>query len=146
LGYSAILFADALRSFGQRGVQIFSLELNEQFAAIASKFIELAGFCDLITVVVGPAASSLRALVSSRKLEKVDLLFLDHAEEMYVDDFKVCEGLGLLGRGSVVVADNVVRPGAPLYPFGCHQKHTSSGRNNYFSGGTPKPPLLFTCK
>jgi catechol O-methyltransferase len=29
--------------------------------------------------------------------------------------FQVCEELGLLNKGAVIVADNVVRPGAPDY-------------------------------
>jgi len=33
-------------------------------------------------------------------LGKEDFLFVDNAEELYVDDFKVCEELGLLGKGS----------------------------------------------
>ena len=48
-------------------------------------------------------------------LKKIDLLFLDHSEELYAQDFKVVEGLGLLKKGAMVVADNVVRPGAPEY-------------------------------
>jgi catechol O-methyltransferase len=49
------------------------------------------------------------------KLTDINMLFLDHAEELYVSDFKLCEQLGLLKKGAVVVADNVVRPGAPEY-------------------------------
>lgn len=43
------------------------------------------------------------------------MLFLDHVEDLYVADFKVCEELGLLKEGALVVGDNVVRPGAPEY-------------------------------
>lgn len=67
-------------------------------------------------VVVGSAASSLKSLVEDGELKEIDMLFLDHAEELYVKDFKVVEQLGLLKKKrALVVADNVVRPGAPEY-------------------------------
>lgn len=43
------------------------------------------------------------------------MLFLDHGEDMYLEDFTVSEELGLLKSGALIVADNVVRPGAPEY-------------------------------
>jgi len=49
------------------------------------------------------------------KLVKVDMVFVDQAEELYVTDFKVCEQFRFLREGSVVVADNEVRPGVPKY-------------------------------
>ena len=70
---------------------------------------------DLVTVVVGSATPSLRHLVLRGELERVAFLFLDRAEKLYVDDFKVCEKLGFFGRGTLVVADNVARPAAPGY-------------------------------
>ena len=67
-------------------------------------------------VIVGSADSSLKKLVDDGELKEIDLLFLDHAEDLYVKDIKVVEGLGLLkNKGALVVADNVVRPGAPDY-------------------------------
>jgi catechol O-methyltransferase len=117
LGYSAILFADAMRrsNSSAQGLKVWSLEMNAEFASIAEKLIDIAGLSDIATVVVGSAEESLRKLKNEERLVKVDMVFLDHAEELYVADFKVCEELGLLGEGSVVVADNVVRPGAPEY-------------------------------
>ena len=43
------------------------------------------------------------------------MLFLDHVEDLYVADFQICAGLGLLRKEALAVADNVVRPGAPEY-------------------------------
>jgi catechol O-methyltransferase len=118
LGYSAILFADAMRRenpSSQDELKIWSLEMSTEFAEIARKLIELAGLSEIVTVVIGPAEESLRKLKGEGKLTGLDMLFLDHAEELYVTDFKVCEELRLLRKGAVVVADNVVRPGAPEY-------------------------------
>lgn len=92
LGYSAILFADVMRKNpGSEGkkFQVWSLEMSTEFAAIAEKLIDIAGLSDIVTVVVGPAEESIRMLKEVGKLAAVDMLFLDHAEELYVSDFKV---------------------------------------------------------
>lgn len=117
LGYSAILFADTMRRVHgvTQGIHVWSLELNSDFAAIAREMVELSGLTEMVTFIVGPAEVSLRQLKEQGKVSEVDLLFLDHEEELYVPDFKVCEELKLLKKGSVIVADNVVRPGAPEY-------------------------------
>ena len=89
-----------------------------EFAAIATKLIALAGLSDIVKVIVGPADASLKKLVDDGELKDIDLLFLDHdpPEELYLKDFKVVEQLKLLNKkGALVVADNVVRPGAPEY-------------------------------
>jgi catechol O-methyltransferase len=38
---------------------------------------------------------------------RFDLLFMDHVEELYLSNLNICKRLGLVRRGSVVVADNV---------------------------------------
>jgi catechol O-methyltransferase len=48
-------------------------------------------------------------------LDKIDMLLLDHDEKRYVEDFKVCEELGLFRTGSIIIADNIIVPGAPEY-------------------------------
>lgn len=117
LGYSAILFADVMRrnSKPDQQLRVWSLEMSTEFAAIARELIMLAGLSDIITVVTGPAEESLRKMHKEGTLTNVDFLFLDHVEDLYVPDFKVCEELGLLRQGAVIAADNVVRPGAPEY-------------------------------
>ena len=42
-------------------------------------------------------------------------VLLDHAKECYLPDLQALERLGLVAPGTVVVADNVVYPGAPGY-------------------------------
>ncbi|KAM5348991.1 hypothetical protein ACJ41O_008814 [Fusarium nematophilum] len=112
VGYSAILFADAVRSSGGR---YYSLERNPEFAAVITSLIDLAGLRSTATVVVGPSDGSLARLHSDGTLSKIDLLFLDHYKPAYVTDLKLCERLGLVAPGSVLAADNVVKPGNPPY-------------------------------
>ncbi|KAJ5727152.1 S-adenosyl-L-methionine-dependent methyltransferase [Penicillium malachiteum] len=117
VGYSAISFGDAMRQAAGPGesVRLWSLEFDPLIASIAMNLIDLAGLSDVVRVVVGTAEDSLKRLHAEGKLTNIDFLFLDHVEDLYLSDFKVCEELKLLRSGALVVADNVVRPGAPEY-------------------------------
>lgn len=117
VGYSAISFGDAMRKAAgpDQKVRLWSLEFDPLIASIAMDLIDLAGLGDVVKVVVGSAADSLRRLNDEGQLDTVDFLFLDHDEELYLPDFQVCEELKLFHSGSLIVADNVVRPGAPKY-------------------------------
>ncbi|KAK6606383.1 catechol o-methyltransferase [Botrytis cinerea] len=117
LGYSAVLFADAMVKAhgGDEGLKIYSLELDPICAAIARQIAQIAGLDHIIEVVEGTAASSITNLVKENKITSVVFLFLDHVEDLYEQDFKVVEALSVLKKGAVVVADNVIRPGAPEY-------------------------------
>lgn len=42
-----------------------------------------------------------------------DFVFLDHCKECYLPDLQSLERLGLIQRGTTVMADNVIYPGAP---------------------------------
>ncbi|PYI06509.1 S-adenosyl-L-methionine-dependent methyltransferase [Aspergillus sclerotiicarbonarius CBS 121057] len=118
LGYSAILFADAMRQAAKGAsteLRVWSLEADPLIASIAMNLIDLVGLSDIVKVVVGPAADSLKRLSAEGKLPRVDVLFLDHVEDLYRSDLEVSEQLGFLHSGALVLADNVVRPGAPAY-------------------------------
>ncbi|RYP46903.1 hypothetical protein DL768_006937 [Monosporascus sp. mg162] len=97
------------------GMRYFSLEINPEFGAVISMLVDLAGLRDIVTVVIGASSDSLKRLHSEGKLGRIDLLFLDHYKPAYTMDLKLCEELGLVGPGSVYVADNVVKPGNPPY-------------------------------
>ncbi|CAD7961378.1 unnamed protein product [Amoebophrya sp. A25] len=48
----------------------------------------------------------------------IDILFLDHVKELYLSDLRdaaLFSGAGLLAPGAVVIADNILKPGAPDY-------------------------------
>ena len=116
LGYSGILFAHALsQKSSTKEFHVWSLEFEPEFAKIAEEVISIAGLSDCITVVTGSAEKSVHRLKAEGKVEHIDFLFLDHDEALYQSDLQVCEDLGLLGKGAMVVADNVIRPGAPVY-------------------------------
>lgn len=113
VGYSCILFGDAVRKAG--GERYFSLERNPEFAAVITSLVDLAGLSDVVKVVVGSSDVSIRRLHSSGALQHIDLMFLDHFKPAYTTDLKLCEELKLVTPGSVLAADNVIKPGNPPY-------------------------------
>ncbi|TDZ38961.1 putative catechol O-methyltransferase 2 [Colletotrichum spinosum] len=113
VGYSCILFGAALRQAG--GKRYLSLERNPEFAAVIASLVDLAGLSDTVKVVVGPSDASIRRLHSSGALPHIDLMFLDHYKPAYTTDLKLCEQLRLVRPGSVLAADNVIKPGNPPY-------------------------------
>jgi hypothetical protein len=113
VGYSCILFGDAVRKAG--GQRYFSLERDPAFAAVIMSLVDLAGLSDTVKVIVGSSDESIARLTSSGNLKHIDLMFLDHYKPAYTTDLKLCEELGLITKGSVLAADNVIKPGNPPY-------------------------------
>lgn len=113
VGYSCILFGDAVRKAG--GKRYFSLERNPEFAAVIASLVDLAGLSDVVKVIVGSSDASIRRLHAAGELQHIDLMFLDHYKPAYTTDLKLCEELKLIIPGSVLAADNVITPGNPPY-------------------------------
>lgn len=113
IGYSALLFGDAVRMVG--GKRYFSFERNPEFAAVTLSLVDLAGLSDIVKVIVGSSAESIGRLYADGALDYIDLMFLDHYKPAYVTDLKLCEKLRLVTPGTVLAADNVVKPGNPPY-------------------------------
>lgn len=113
VAYSAILFGDALRRAG--GKRYFTLEHNPEFAAVIGSLVDLAGLSNVVRVIVGSSADSIRRLHEEGRLKRIDLLFLDHLKPLYTPDLKLCEELALIQPGTVLAADNVIKPGNPPY-------------------------------
>ncbi|KAJ6112275.1 O-methyltransferase [Penicillium sp. IBT 18751x] len=97
------------------GERYFSLEMNPEFAAVIMSLVNLAGLSNIVEVIVGPSDASLARLHSEGRLSQVDLMFFDHYKPAYITDLKLCEELRLVGPGTVLAADNVIKPGNPPY-------------------------------
>lgn len=113
VGYSAILFGDAVRRAG--GKRYYSLEWNPEFAAVATMLVDLAGLRDFVKILVGSSDVVLHKLCTTGELTKIDIMFLDHFKAAYITDLKLCEELNMIRPGTVLAADNVIRPGNPVY-------------------------------
>ncbi|XP_072455886.1 catechol O-methyltransferase isoform X2 [Notamacropus eugenii] len=110
-GYSAVRMARLLPPGGH----LFSIEFNESFAAIAQQVIQMAGLQDKVTILKGPSQEIIPQLKKKYEINTVDMVFLDHWKERYVPDTKLLEDSGVLRKGSVLLADNVICPGAPAF-------------------------------
>ncbi|KAK3956612.1 S-adenosyl-L-methionine-dependent methyltransferase [Pseudoneurospora amorphoporcata] len=114
VGYSAIMFGDALRRAG--GKQYHSVEKSPLFAAVAASLVDLAGLRDVVSITVGTGAEGIQRLYHSGVLKsQLAMAFFDHHKPSYTPDLKRCERLGLVGPGTVLVADNMILPGNPPY-------------------------------
>lgn len=119
VGYSAILFGQDVAKVGGK---YYSFELTQERADVASKLIDLAGLSDTVDIIVGPTKSTLpqfNDILSKdsplKPFRPIDFIFIDHAKDLYVPDFRMLECLNLIGIGTVIAADNIVRPGVPEY-------------------------------
>ncbi|KAL6116266.1 tomt [Pungitius sinensis] len=111
-GYSTVRIARSL----PLGARIYSLEMDPRNAAVAEKIIRLAGFDDdTVELIVNPSDEVIPQLRSEYGLERLDFVFMDHWKKCYLPDLQMLEGSGLLGKGSMIVADNVLFPGAPKF-------------------------------
>ncbi|XP_029923391.1 transmembrane O-methyltransferase homolog [Myripristis murdjan] len=111
-GYSAVRMARCL----PLGARLYSVEMDQRNATIAEKVIRLAGFDDdTVELIVSPSDEVIPRLRSDYGLETVDFVFMDHWKKCYLPDLQLLEGSGLLGKGSMILADNVLFPGAPNF-------------------------------
>jgi caffeoyl-CoA O-methyltransferase len=104
-GYSGIWLARALPADGR----LISLEVSEKHAEVARASLARAGVGDRAEVRVGPASETLPALSSEAPF---DLVFIDADKPGYPTYLDWA--LKLTRPGSVIVADNCIRGGAPL--------------------------------
>lgn len=108
-GYSTVWLARALPNDGT----LVTLELDPHHAEVARANFARAGLADRITLRVGPALASLKALLAEG-VEPFDFIFLDADKDNYPAYLPAI--LALSKPGTVLVADNVVRDGAVIEP------------------------------
>ena len=104
-GYSTIWLARALPPGGR----LITLEIDGKHAEIARANVVRAGLADKVELRLGPAANTLRQLVAEESAA-FDLIFIDADKPGYPEYF--AWSLKLARRGTVIIADNVVRNGA----------------------------------
>jgi predicted O-methyltransferase YrrM len=108
-GYSTIWLAWALPAGGR----LITLEADPKHAEVARANFERAGLAQIVELRVGRAQDTLPQLVKEAK-GPFDFIFIDADKGGYPEYFKWA--LQLSRRGSVIVADNVVRKGLVADP------------------------------
>ena len=106
-GYSAIWLGRALPADGR----LITLEADAKHADLARENIARAGLAGIVEVRLGRAQETLPLLVREGA-GPFDLLFIDAHKHGYPDYLRW--SLELTKRGSLIIADNVVRHGRVL--------------------------------
>lgn len=104
-------------------------------AAVARANIARAGLADVIELRVGPAQESLPQLAAERR-GPFDLIFIDADKPSYADYFTWA--LKLSRRGSLIIADNVVRNGAVADPASSDPRVQGVRRFNELLAAEPR--------
>jgi caffeoyl-CoA O-methyltransferase len=106
-GYSAICVARALQPDGH----LLCCDVSEEWTTIARSYWRKAGVSDRITLKLGPALATLRALPAEPSL---DFAFIDADKSNYVNYYE--EILRRTRAGGLILIDNVLWSGAVLDP------------------------------
>lgn len=109
-GYSAVRISSQLPP----GCVLYSMEVNAGYAAIARELVHHAGLKDMVQFLIGDVEAGVKVL-KERGVTCIDWVLIDHWKDLYVKDFLHLRSQGLLPKGSTVVADNLLCPGAPDY-------------------------------
>ncbi|MFO1512601.1 MAG: O-methyltransferase [Verrucomicrobiota bacterium] len=108
-GYSTIWLARALPAGGR----LVTLEFEPKHAEVARANLARAGVADRVELRIGAALETLPHLVAERR-GPFDFIFIDADKENYPGYWEWA--LKLSRRGTVIIADNVVRNGAVIDP------------------------------
>jgi len=106
-GYSTIWLARGLPPGGR----LITLEVNVQYAAVASANIARANLLNVVELRVGPAIDALPKLAQEGR-GPFDLIFID-ADKPSTPDYFLW-ALKLSHREGIIIVDNVIRKGALL--------------------------------
>lgn len=96
----------------------YCLELDDEYIKVTTEFLDLAGIKN-VKILNGKSSDSLLKvkdeLATSKLIDFLDFVLFDHDKKLYVADLRVVETYNLIAPGSLVVADNIIRPGVPGY-------------------------------
>lgn len=109
-GYSSLACARALPSGGR----LVTLDISEEWTAIARRYWAEAGVAEKIELRLGPAERSLRGLLAAGDAGTFDFMFIDADKEGYATYLEL--GLELVRPGGVLAFDNVLWGGRVIDP------------------------------
>jgi len=117
-GYSAINIAEVMPA----DCILTCIEANSENVIVAKEMLTKAfgknsDILDRINIITGISTDVIQSQEWSSNLKaKIDFLFLDHDKDCYLRDLIILENKNMLdSKRCLVVADNVIFPGAPGY-------------------------------
>eukprot|EP00811_Abedinium_folium_P034273 NODE_7169_length_1602_cov_5.592542.p1 GENE.NODE_7169_length_1602_cov_5.592542~~NODE_7169_length_1602_cov_5.592542.p1 ORF type:complete len:256 (+),score=89.79 NODE_7169_length_1602_cov_5.592542:592-1359(+) len=119
VGYSAMVLAAR-----PEPRNVVSIELDPVCALVARSTVEMAELSSHVDVWVGGSEDAARYVRDRFGPASVAMLFMDHRGSLFHGDLLAFEQLGLLADGARVVADNVLKPGAPRLLW--HLRHNDA--------------------
>lgn len=125
-GYSAMRMASSRPS-----CSVVSIEADPACVAIARNLVAFAGLSHVVTVWTGHSQDVLPWLSRTGAKLGFGALFLDQRGARFGTDLAVLEVSGLLLSGAVIIADNVLKPGAPAYLW--HMAHGGDYKTHILS-------------
>jgi predicted O-methyltransferase YrrM len=108
-GYSSLAMALA-----SKDARITCCDISEEYTAVARRYWAKAGVADRIELKLGPAATTLQALLDGGAKGKVDFAFIDADKTNYERYYQLI--LELLRPGGLVAIDNVLWGGEVANP------------------------------
>merc|ERR1712150_14737 len=118
VGYSTVRLADQLRSGKPRNSIVTSFEGDPIHAAVARHVVDRARLSFLAEVLLGQVRDASLGLTESFGAHVVRFVFMDQGGSAFPHDRAQLARLASCWPVVGFVADNVLRPGAPLYLWG----------------------------
>jgi predicted O-methyltransferase YrrM len=109
-GYSALRVALALPADGQ----IVACDVSEEYTSVARRYFQEAGASAKLDLRIGPALTTLDALIASGEKEQFDFAFIDADKANYGGYYERC--LTLVRPGGLLAVDNTLWNGAVADP------------------------------
>jgi len=109
-GYSATRMATACP-----GVRIVTFEVDPIHAIIAKSMFALAGLAHVVDLWIGYSQVLLQRFHLLGGEVQLRCVYMDQKGSRFVEDLQSLEKQRILLPGALVVADNVLKPGAPLF-------------------------------
>jgi len=128
VGYSAIRFAAQLRTAQQEpprrggGLAGLSFEVDPVHAAVARHLIDAAGLAGAGEVWLGLLQDTVPLLDERGGCQCLAFSFFDQRGTTFHEDLALLQRLALVAAPTMLVADNVNKPGAPEFLW--HLSHT----------------------
>ncbi|KAK6331857.1 hypothetical protein TWF718_002397 [Orbilia javanica] len=105
-GFSALAFAEALKDV--EGAKIITTDIDPKTCQIAREAFASAGVEDIVTLIEAPAIETLPKIQHEGPF---DLVFIDADKQSYPNYFSTLLDLGLIRKGGVLIADNILKRG-----------------------------------
>mmetsp|Transcript_3666 Transcript_3666/g.6508 ORF Transcript_3666/g.6508 Transcript_3666/m.6508 type:complete len:472 (+) Transcript_3666:88-1503(+) len=144
LGTTAIRLADrASKMYADlgytRSLLVVSFEVDPLHLCISRWMIELAGLSWATEVWPGIGADAAKRAIDELGQAMFGVVFFDHRGTKYHEDLAQLEKMQALSPGSLVLADNVLRPGAPQFLWRVHCHDSYEATTWAFMDNTPFP-------